>query len=73
MKTKLKKSAIICDNYKVVKFRFELEKDGFEVVSATPFKNVQNTELIVLFDPKELQQLKRTIQKVHTYFNAKMN
>jgi hypothetical protein len=66
----MKTAALVCDNYKVEKFKSELAKAGFQI-EIYPFNNgplAKTTNIKAFFDPKRLKELKNLIHKIEISF-----
>jgi hypothetical protein len=68
-----KKVGITCDNYKVEKFKAELEKAGFNDFNVVPDKNIGLTAIIVKCDEKDFFTIGVLCQDVEEHFRAMKN
>lgn len=62
-----KKAGIVCDNYKVQRFKKELSDAGFEVHEEKPFTR-GTTVLTVLCTTEEIQTIHTISRKVEFHF-----
>ncbi len=65
------KSGIVCDNYKVNKFKTELAKAGFTEFTEAPFQKEKTTIIQVTHDNSKLNELEKLCKNVELYFKRR--
>ena len=68
----MKKTGIICDNYKLEKFKEKLSKKGFVNYEVMPYD--EGTTLIkVETEESEIMEIKKICQEVEMFFKSYLN
>lgn len=63
----MKKIGIVCDNYKIEKFKEELNKGGFTELEITPFRDTTST-IVVMVGEIKVKEIKRICERVELHF-----
>jgi hypothetical protein len=63
----MKTAGIVCDNYKIDKFKKELNKQGFKDFEIVPFVGESST-IRVKYKPEQLQKLHALCSIVENHF-----
>lgn len=61
------KIGIVCDNYKLDKFRKELIDEGFTDFTTAPFTS-ESTTIAVITSSEKVSELKKLCEKVEFHF-----
>ncbi len=64
----MKKAGIVCDNYKVEKFKKELTAAGFTNFKVNPLTAKKLTSIIVYVEGNQINEVKNICIKVELHF-----